>query len=202
MKRTPLKRKTPLRSKRASEPFDPDREPWIPPKPKEDLSRMDCCAEAKARALFLVMRPCCACKQRGTLAQPGKMRRPDDMVVHHIRKGTGGGARAFWWRTLGLHEKCHADTFQVSVHGARSDEFRRLYGSEEEMLAEANAAMPPELTRPTKKQEGQLKTSCPSPSPRSGFDQPATPRPPSEEEGSEDAASPDATGAVSTSTLP
>jgi len=142
MNSTPLKRKTPLRAGKAK----PKRDPVIPAKPRVDLSRMDCCPEAKARAQMLVMLPCCACGQRGTTAIPGALRRPDDMVVHHVRHGAGAGARAPWWRTLGLHEKCHANAYPVSVHGRRSDEFRRLYGDEEEMLARVNAGLPAALT--------------------------------------------------------
>ena len=138
MKQTPLKRKIPLRAGKPK----PKRAPMIPTKPRVDLSRMGCCPEAKARAQALVMLPCCACQERGTLAQPGQMRQPTDMVVHHIRHGTGAGARAPWWRTLGLHEQCHADTYPVSVHGRRSDEFRRLYGTEAEMLERINQKLP------------------------------------------------------------
>lgn len=138
MKRTPLKRKTPLRAGKSK----PKRVAWIPAKPRADLSRMDCCREAKARAQALVMLPCCACQERGTLAQPGHLRQPTDMVIHHIRHSTGAGARAPWWRTLGLHERCHADAYAVSVHGRRSDEFRRLYGTEEEMLERVNQKLP------------------------------------------------------------
>ena len=46
MKRTPLQRKMPLRAKGAPKP---KREPWIKPKAKVVLSRMDCCPEAEER---------------------------------------------------------------------------------------------------------------------------------------------------------
>jgi hypothetical protein len=137
MKRSPLKRKTPLAPKGAAK--KPKRDPWIKPKEKVDLSRMDCCSEAEARATMLVMLPCAACGERGTAARRGEFRRPRDMVIHHLRKGTGAGARAVWWKTINLHEEHHADAWRFSIHGADSDKFREAYGSEEEMLERANS---------------------------------------------------------------
>lgn len=126
----------------------PKREPWIKPKTKINLSKMDCCPEAKARATMIVMLPCAGCGERGTAARRGEFRRPRDMVIHHMRHGTGGGVRAVWWRTLPLHEECHADAYRFSIHGADSDKFREKYGTEEEMLERVNAALPVELRGP------------------------------------------------------
>lgn len=146
MKRAPLKRKTPLRPKGA---VKPKRDPWIPLKKKVDLSRMDCCPQARARAEFLVSLPCSACGERGTRRRPqDEMPRPDDMVVHHIRNGQGMKERAPWWETLGLHHRCHAAEFGFSIHGGRKPAFMAAYGTEREILERINAKLPPDLCRP------------------------------------------------------
>jgi hypothetical protein len=143
--RSPLKRKTPLRAGKPKR----ERDPWIKPKPKVDPSRMDCCAEAKQRAAFLVMRPCIACGLRGTTRIPGmEFRRPTDMVIHHKSKGAGMGGKSPWWETLGLHEACHAAAYVFSIHGGERIEFMAKYGDEGELLARQNASLPENLCRP------------------------------------------------------
>ena len=103
MRRSPLLRKTPLDG-RPKTP-KPKRDPWIPPRKRPDLSRMDCCPEAVARAVALVALGCACCGAR-------------DPEVHHIRRGTGTGLRAPWWRTLPLCQVHHTSGgLGIAVHG-------------------------------------------------------------------------------------
>lgn len=134
--------------KRSTKTSKTKREPWIKPRKRVDLSKMDCCPEAKARATMLVMLPCAACGERGTAERRGSIRRPRDMVIHHLRHGTGAGTRAEWWRTIPLHEEHHADVYRFSIHGAYSDKFREAFGTEAEMLERTNARLPVELRGP------------------------------------------------------
>ena len=133
MKRSPLLRKTPLDG-RPKAP-KPKREPWIPPRKRPDLSRMDCCPEAKARAVALVALGCACCGAR-------------DPEVHHIRRGTGTGLRAPWWRTLPLCQTHHTSGgLGIAVHGGE----RAWQRDELDLLERVNARLPPELWGPERK---------------------------------------------------
>lgn len=92
MRRTPLKRKAKLAPKAAKPKGKHKR---IVPRPRIDLSRMDCCPEAEARAAALVAMDCWCC---GKPAQ-----------IHHLRKAAAKGMRAPWWRTIPLCPEHHTD---------------------------------------------------------------------------------------------
>ena len=154
MKRSPLLRKTPLDG-RPKTP-KPKRDPWIPPRKRPDLSRMDCCPEAVARAEALVSGPCIACGLRGTRRDRDFPPRPMDLVIHHLRDGQGMQERAPWWETLGLHERCHAAAGKFSIHGGQRREFAAKYGTERELLERVNARLPPELWGPGRKRNNCL----------------------------------------------
>lgn len=129
MKRTPLKRYAKL-SPKAAKPKGNHR--WAPMKPAApDISRMDCCPEAEARAAALVEMGCWCC---GKPAQ-----------IHHLRKGTPKGGRAPWWRTIPLCPEHHTDGGPgVAVHAGT-----RIWAwSEEDVLAQVNKRLPVELCRP------------------------------------------------------
>lgn len=101
MKRTALVRKTPLRRKAAK---PKGRKDWIATRPKTDISRMDCCPEAEARAAALVVLGCICCGKRGA-------------EIHHLRKGMGKSVRSPWWRTIPLCAEHHREgRIGVAVH--------------------------------------------------------------------------------------
>lgn len=54
--------------------------------------------------------------------------------VHHIREGQGASERASNWLTVPLCQDHHTGEF--SVHGSMSREFKNIYGSELDLLAE------------------------------------------------------------------
>lgn len=101
MKRTPLLRKTPMRRKAAKPKGHKD---WVGTKQKVDLSRMDCCPEAEARAAALVALGCVCCRRR-------------DAEIHHLRNGMGKSVRSPWWRTIPLCSLHHREgPIGVAVH--------------------------------------------------------------------------------------
>ena len=127
----------------------PKRKPWIPPKKKVDLSRMDCCPEAAARAEALLRLTCaCGCGQFGRPRKEDDPPHPDDMCIHHLRKGVGMGMRSVWWRTVQLLRKHHDGRWSWSTHGANRHKFHAACGTEEEMLERTNSRLPAELCRP------------------------------------------------------
>ena len=130
MKRSPILRKSPLRAK---EEKRAKRMPWIKPKKKIDLSRMDCCPEAKERAAALVAMGCACC---GSL----------EPEIHHIRRGTGMSARAVWWRTIPLCLKNHTTGGPgVAVHAGE-----KIWRWDElEVLAWVNSRLPESLHGPS-----------------------------------------------------
>lgn len=125
MRSTPIKRKTPLHGTRDAKA---DREPWIKPKPRRDLSRMDCCPEAKRRAGLLVLMGCAAC---------GKV----PAQIHHLRDGHGLSERAPWWETIPLCSE-HHNGMPFSTHGMFRREFHRMHGKEREILDRVNQKLP------------------------------------------------------------
>lgn len=128
MKRSPLLRKTPM----ARRPKAPKRASWIKTRHRQDLSRMDCCPEAKARASALVALGCACCGAR-------------DPEVHHIRRGTGMSLRAPWWRTLPLCQEHHTTGGPgISVHSGE----RVWQWDEIELLERVNSRLPAELCEP------------------------------------------------------
>lgn len=116
MRRTPLKRSGWLPKKAAKPKGGHAR---IRTKPKADLSKIDCCPEAEARAAALVDMGCWCC---GKPAQ-----------IHHLRKGTAKDRRAPWWRTIPLCPEHHTDGGpRVAVHAGT-----RIWAWQEEAVLEA-----------------------------------------------------------------
>lgn len=126
IRRIPLARKT--------KALKPHRIPWIKAKPRQDLSRMTCCPEAKQRAGRLVLMGCIVC---------GRV----PAQIHHLRDGHGLSERAPWWETIPLCNEHHNGS-AYSTHGAQRREFHRDHGTEREMLEHVDLLMPVELRRP------------------------------------------------------
>lgn len=128
MRRTPLQRKTKL-SPKAAKPKG--KKAWIPKRQRVDVSRMDCCPEAKARVAALVAMGCFCCGS------------PPE--IHHLRKGTAKSGRAPWWRTIPLCPTHHDEGGPgVAVHGGT----RVWAWQEEDVLARVNARLPEQLCGP------------------------------------------------------
>lgn len=112
----------------------PKREPWIPLRKRVDLSRMDCCREAKLRAVALKQAGCCVCSRR-------------TVEIHHIRAGVGMGERAPWWRTIPLCQE-HHNSSPYSVHGRDRERFFQDHGTEWDLLDRVNEKLHPSITGP------------------------------------------------------
>lgn len=116
-------------------PKKPKREPWIKPRKRADLSRMDSCPEAESRATILQRMGCIVCH------------RPTQ-EIHHLRAGAGMGERSPWWRTIPLCLEHHANSSPYSVHGRDRARFFRDNGTEEDLLVRVNEKMPESLQGP------------------------------------------------------
>jgi len=110
-------------------PKKPKRDPWIPPRKRVDLSRMDSCREAIIRAQLLKRMGCCVCHRTTE-------------EIHHLRDGVGMGMRAPWWETIPLCSKHHSNASPYSVHGRDRARFFRDNGTERELLAAVDALLP------------------------------------------------------------